>query len=398
MKLTPPVSTATLLTLGALALGSTVSAFEEGKLLIWINGDKGYRGIAQVGERFKADTGIEVIVEAPEGVTDKFFQAAQAGTGPDIFFWPHDRLGEWADAGLLTPLDIDPAYRAKFMEKAWQAYTHAGRVWAYPMALEAVGLIYNADLIETPPTQLSEIVAMAPALKAKGLEYPILWEYNNTYFTWGVLASGGAYVFGYKDGAYDIRDVGVNTPGAKGALAELVGMITADVMPKGVSYSVMEAKMNEERIAMMISGPWAWANLKKSGINYRVAPIPGVNGQPGRPFVGALGGMLNRASPNQDLAKEFLMNYLLTVEGLRTVDNDVPLGVPALKEFNELLAADPNIKATAQNVENGLLMPNVPQMGRFWSAMGSALQNATNGQIAPDAALDLAAQRIRPRN
>jgi maltose/maltodextrin transport system substrate-binding protein len=41
-----------------------------------------------------------------------------------------------------------------------------------------------------------------------------------------------------------------------------------------------------------------------------------------------------------------------------------------------------------------VVMPNIPQMGRFWSAMGAALQVATNGQATPQAALDEAARMI----
>ena len=39
-------------------------------------------------------------------------------------------------------------------------------------------------------------------------------------------------------------------------------------------------------------------------------------------------------------------------------------------------------------------MPNVPEMGAFWSAMGPALTNITSGRQTVDAALDDAAKRI----
>jgi maltose/maltodextrin transport system substrate-binding protein len=73
----------------------------EGELLVWINGDKGYRGLAEVGKKFEKELGIPVKVEAPESATDKFQAAAQTGKGPDIMFWANDRIGEWADAGLF---------------------------------------------------------------------------------------------------------------------------------------------------------------------------------------------------------------------------------------------------------------------------------------------------------
>ena len=371
-------------------------ATKEGELLIWLNGDKGYRGLAELGKKFEAELGIPVKVEAPEGVTDKFQQAAQSGKGPDIFLWAHDRLGEWASAGLLKPIKPSRAVKGKLFEKGWDAFTHDGKVWGYPIAFEAVSLIYNKALITDPPTSLEEVPGTVAAIKQKNKDaVPLLWDYNNTYFTWGVLASGGAYVFGEGRKGYNEKDVGVAVPGSVEALAAIVKLIDDGVMARGATYSAMESQMNDGKLAMMISGPWAWANLRKGGIDFDLAPIPGVGGKPGRPFVGVLGAMINRTTPNEDLAIEFLENYLCTPAGLKMVDDDVPIGVPAHKAFYETLAAEnPLIAKTKVNVDNGMLMPNIPAMGRFWSAMEAALQNATNGQTDPKSALDNAKQNI----
>ena len=41
---------------------SVQAAIEEGKLVVWINGDKGHKGLAEVGKKFTEETGIPVIV------------------------------------------------------------------------------------------------------------------------------------------------------------------------------------------------------------------------------------------------------------------------------------------------------------------------------------------------
>jgi maltose/maltodextrin transport system substrate-binding protein len=88
--------------------------------------------------------------------------------------------------------------------------------------------------------------------------------------------------------------------------------------------------MGQDKLAMMISGPWAWANLRQRGIHFRAAPMPGVNGKPGRPFIGVMLAYVNRSSPNQDLAKEFLEHSVLTEGGLSAMNHGKPIGVPAL--------------------------------------------------------------------
>ncbi len=381
--------------MAAFLLAGRAGAVEDGRLLVWINGDKAYDALQRIGDRFEADLGVPVKVEHPESPTDKFAAAARAGKGPDIFIWAHDRVGEWADSGLLMPVEVDEAVRTNFVAKAWEGFTHRGRVWGYPIAMEVAGLIVNPSLLPETPKTIEGIVAISEGLRKKGID-SILWDYKNPYFTWGLLAGAGAYTFGKDaEGNYDPRDVGVDTPGAIRALEAIDRMIRDGVIPRGVTYSVMDARMNAGQCAMMINGPWSWSNLRQSGIAFEVTTLPGVGDDGvGRPFVGVLGAMIDRNSPNQDLAEEFMLHYVLTLEGLGEMDKDVPLGVPAYLPFYRELSADPHIGGSIRNVEVGELMPNIPEMGRFWSAMQSALSNVTDGQATPAEALANARARI----
>jgi maltose/maltodextrin transport system substrate-binding protein len=70
------------------------------------------------------------------------------------------------------------------------------------------------------------------------------------------------------------------------------------------------------------------------------------------------------------------------------MDADAPIGVPALKSLcDEMVAKDPLIKVTYENCQNGDVMPNIPQMGKFWSSMKAAFEIATDGGATPAIAL-----------
>lgn len=386
-------------TINALVLGTAMlmastslsTAFEDGKLVVWINGDKGFNGLQAVGDKFAEELGVEVVVEHPDAVTDKFQQSAATGDGPDIFIWAHDRFGEWAAAGLIAPVEPSAELRDGIFDFTWDAVTFDGKTWGYPMAVEAVGLIYNKDLVATPPATFEEIAS----LQLPDGVAPILWDYNNTYFTFPLLMANGGYAF-QKDasGSFDATDTGVNNEGAKKGAALLRKFIDDGVMPPGVDYGVMDAALNKGEVAMVINGPWAWANLATSGINFGVAPIPSVDGNASKSFVGVLAATISAASPNKDLAVEFIENYMLTDEGLKTVNDDVPLGAVADESFAETLAGDANVAATLANAEAGVAMPSTPAMGKFWSAMAPALTNITTQAQTVDEALDDAANRI----
>lgn len=367
------------------------------RLLVWINGDKGYNGLQKVGDAFEKASGVRVVVQHPEGAPDKFQAAAGAGKGPDIFCWPHDRVGEWAKSGLIVPVQPPRRIRDEIDDGAWKAFGYRGKTWGYPLAIEAIGLIVNRALVPQPPASFEEIFELDKRLAAQGRK-AILWDYNKSFFTWPLIAGPGGHVFGRTpQGDYDPRQVGVNNAGAVQGATMLRRLIDEGVMPRGARYSDMEAQFAAGKVAMIISGPWAWDNAKKARIDFTVAPVPSIGGRPSRPFVGVLGCMITAPSRLKDVAREFLENHVLRLEGLKQISADVPLGTPANKAYYAELAADPLIRATMDNARAGEPIPNIPETGRFFPAVDAALEAITQGRQAPKEALDGAAARMLTR-
>lgn len=387
--------TFTLSAVAGLVLSSSVMAkMTEGKLVIWINGDKGYNGLAEVGKKFEKDTGVQVLVEHPDRLEEKFSQVASTGDGPDIIFWAHDRFGGYAQAGLLAELTPSKEFKDKFVDFAWDAETYNGKIIGYPVAIESLSLIYNKDLLPTAPKSWEEIVELDKKFKAEK-KNAIMWNLSEPYFSWPVVASNGGYAFKYADGKYNVNDIGVNNKGSQKGLQFVVDMVKNKVINADMDYAIAEASFNKGETALTINGPWAWGNIEKSNINYGVAVLPTLNGQPSKPFVGVLSAGINAASPNKDLAVEFMENYLLTDSGLESVNKDKPLGAVALKSYQEQLAKDPRIAATMENAQHGEIMPNIPQMSSFWYAERSAITNAVSGRQGVKEALDDAHARIQ---
>lgn len=386
--------TLALTALATLVLSSSAFAkIEEGRLVIWINGDKGYNGLAEVGKKFEKDTGIKVTVEHPDKLEEKYPQVAATGGGPDIIFWAHDRFGGYAQSGLLAEISPDAAFKEKIFPFTWDAVTFNGKLIGYPVAVEALSLIYNKDLIKEAPKTWEEIPALDTSLRAKG-KSAIMWNLQEPYFTWPVIAADGGYAYKYENGKYNIKDTGVNNDGAKAGLQFIIDLVKNKHINADTDYSIAEAAFNKGQTAMTIDGPWAWSNLDKSKINYGVALLPTFHGKASKPFVGVLTAGINAASPNKELAKEFLENYLITNDGLSAVNKDKPLGAVALKSYQEQLEKDPRIAATMANSKNGEIMPNIPQMSAFWYAERSAIINAVNGRQTVEQALKDVETRI----
>lgn len=211
-----------------------------------------------------------------------------------------------------------------------------------------------------------------------------------------MLAGPGGFIFERDaQGNLNPKVVGVNSPGAVKGAEMLAKLVKDGHMARGSRYAEMEGGFSRGQVAMMINGPWAWDNVRKSNIDFGVAPIPSIGGKPSKPFVGVLGCMIAAPSKSKDIAREFLENHLLKVESLKTISADVSLGTPANKAYFRELSGDANIRATMVNALAGEPIPNIPETGRFFPAMDAALEAITNGLQSPQEALDGAAARMQ---
>jgi maltose/maltodextrin transport system substrate-binding protein len=378
----------------ALLLGSTSLTFaaKEGELLVWIGTNRDEAALQSVLDKFTADLGIPAKVEVVDPVPDKFQQAAATGDGPDIVLFAHDRFGDWAAGGLIDPLSPSADLTAGILPTAWDAVTFGGKVWGYPVGVEAVGLVYNKKLVPTPPASFDDVKALAATL---GNGKTIMWDYNNTYFTFPLMAAGGGFAFQKgADGNFNGKETGVNNEGSIAGATVLKDLVDSGIMPKGVDYGVMDGAFAKGEVGMVLNGPWSWGGYKGAGLDIGVAAIPSVNGQPSKPFIGVFAWAINAASPNKDLAKELIESYILTDENLAVWNASGQLGALADISAGEAQGSDPLVAATLENAAIGVPMPSNPEMGAFWSAMGPALSNITSGTQDVKPALDDAAKRI----
>jgi maltose/maltodextrin transport system substrate-binding protein len=374
-----------------------LNAWTDGRLLIWM--DSGLaQGLRPIAAKFKHDWGIEVTIDTPANTINDFRLSSEAGKGPDIAIWAHDKVGEWADGGLISRVKPSTELVRGIYPRAWEAVQHRDSFWGYPLALETVTLIYNKKLlVGQPPTDLSQLGPINRLIQAKhpGVR-TILWDYASPYYSWGILASAGGYVFKKRGMDYDVKDVGVDTPGAIQGLSSILGLFRDGILPRGPVNGQGVQFMAEGEEAMTISGPWDWPGLSLNGIDFGLAPMPGIEGKPGHPFIGVTVAYINRASPNKDLARQFLEQYLLTDNGLLAMNRGRPIGVPALiSSYNKLAQHDLRVRQLKEALDEGEIMPNVPQMGLFFDAVGSAMKIAANGQASAGQALRDAAARMR---
>ncbi|MGA4450296.1 maltose/maltodextrin ABC transporter substrate-binding protein MalE [Ectopseudomonas chengduensis] len=370
-------------------------AFEKNVLTVWIGQDKGFKGLAEIGQRFTADSGMPVKVATPDDLPGQYDKFAATAKGPDIVIFAHDRFGSWINNGLLEAVQPSAEALQRAPGFAWEALTVGTQRFGYPLATEVVSLIYNRRLLANPPRTLSEVTALDGRLRAQGRR-AIAWDYNNLYFSWPIIAGAGGYSLRKQGGIYDLADVGVATPGAIAGMQALKQLLDDGVLEPGDDYASALEGFKQGRIAMIVNGPWVWNELRDAGLDFAIDHVPGIDEtRRGRPFVGILAAAINANSPHKAQARRFVEDYLSSAEGLHSLNADKPLGAVANHEVMAQLRHDPLIDHTYESAASGEIMPDIPEMKRFWALFSSRLGAMFKGEKPIAATLEQIAQRLR---
>ena len=118
-----------LIAVSALLAATPAGAFEDGVLRVWINGDKGYDGLQEVGNLFEEELGIPVIVEHPDDATApllgiRYWAVPAFGSMQEYFDTLRQRFGRtpWGDmSGFFDDMErrferqLDPEHGSDAM-------------------------------------------------------------------------------------------------------------------------------------------------------------------------------------------------------------------------------------------------------------------------------------------
>ena len=97
----------------------------------------------------------------------------------------------------------------------------------------------------------------------------------------------------------------------------------------------------------------------------------------------------------RDKAKELIEKYFMTAEGISVLYKYDPRGPARFDVLEKLSKNDPDLANFMKSAVSGTPMPNVPEMGAVWGAMGSAINFVTTGRSTPKDALNQAVNQIK---
>ncbi|HEM6204848.1 TPA: extracellular solute-binding protein [Streptococcus suis] len=369
--------------------GSSTEASKsaEGSKELTVYVDQGYESyINDVKADFEKENGVTVTVKTGDALTglDNLSLDNQSGSAPDVMMAPYDRVGSLGSEGQLSELTL--ADDSKADDTTTALVTNGGKVYGSPAVIETLVLYYNKDLLTEAPKTFAELETLAKDSKyafegEAGKTTAFLADWTNFYYTYGLLAGYGGYVFG--ENGTDPKDIGLANEGAIQAIE--YAKTWYEKWPQGLqdgtaANNLINTQFTDGKAAAIIEGPWKAASYKEAGVNYGVATIPTlVNGKNYSAFGGGKAWVVPAGAKNQEMAQKFV-DFLTTTDqqkALYDATNEVPANTEAreyaVSKNDELTTAVINQFASAQP------MPNISEMGSVWTPAGNMLFEAASG-------------------
>ncbi|MBY5021174.1 extracellular solute-binding protein [Streptococcus suis] len=362
--------------------------------------DEGYKEyIEAAATEFEKENDVDVTVKTGDALTglDNLSLDNQSGSAPDVMMAPYDRVGSLGSEGQLSEVTL--AETSKVDETTTALVTNDGKVYGSPAVIETLVLYYNKDLITEAPKTFAELETLAKDSKyafegESGKTTAFLADWTNFYYTYGLLAGYGGYVFG--DNGTDASDVGLANEGAIKAIE--YAKTWYEKWPQGLQDStaannLINTQFTEGKAAAIIEGPWKAASYKEAGVNYGVATIPTLaNGNAYEAFGGGKAWVIPTGSQNPEMAQKFV-DYLTSTEQQQAL-YDATNEVPANTEAREYAVGKKDELTTAviEQFANAQPMPNISEMSTVWEPAANMLFDAASGaKDAKTAATDAVA-------
>ena len=316
---------------------------------------------------------LEIVFEKKTSLTDSLKLVGNDPTAaPDLFIFAHDKIGVFAEMGILAPVTelLGEDALADYLPMTLSAATYKGTLYQLPLYFETLLFMYNRRYMQDSeaPATTGELLDYMGRNTGRG-RYGFVEQHSTAYYS-------AAWIHGF--GGSIIDEDGTPFPDAQAvrdALAYHLQFVA--LMPGETEYSTVNTLFLEGKADATIGGPWMVPTARDAGIDLGIAPMPTVDttGQPLAPHSGVQGiHVLKFAAEGKAEAVKTLLVAL----------NDPAIGVslalasgcaPAnVKCYDDpSVANDELVQAMRATAEIAVPMPNIPEMDVMWTVVGNLL-------------------------
>jgi len=362
---------------------------ESGSLVIWHDKEdavietlKNYLEVA-VPE-------LEIAFEKKTSLTDSLkLVGNDPSAAPDLFLFAHDKIGVFAEMGILAPIQplLAEETLKDYLPMTLDAAAYKETLYQLPLYFETLLFMYNRRYMQDGevPATTGELLSYMENNTGRG-RYGFVEQHSTAYYS-------AAWIHGF--GGQIIDETGVPFP-EKQAVKDALNYHARFValMPGETEYNTVNTLFLEGKADATIGGPWMVPSARAAEIDLGIAPMPTVDetGKPLAPYSGVQGiHVLKYAAEKKTEAVKKLLAALTDP----TVGTDLALAsgcapANALCYEDARVANDPLVQSMRTTAEIAVPMPNIPEMDVMWTVVGNLLTDVNLSGKDIDASFDAA--------
>lgn len=345
---------------------------EANRLVIWHDKEE---PVIEALESYLAEAvpDLDIVFEKKTSLTDSLkLVGNDPSSAPDLFIFAHDKIGVFAEMGILTPITdvLDESALEDYLPMTLEAATYQDTLYQLPLYFETLLFMYNRRYMqdEEVPATTDELLAYMEANTGRG-RYGFVEQHSTAYYS-------AAWIHGF--GGSIIDETGTPFPDAdavKNALDYHLQFVA--LMPGETEYNTVNTLFLEGKADATIGGPWMVPSAREAGIDLGIAPMPVVDttGEALAPYSGVQGiHVLKFAAENKSDAVKKLLTALTDPAigtSLALASGCAPAN--AICYEDPQVAGDELVQSMRTTAEIAVPMPNIPEMDVMWTVVSNLL-------------------------
>ncbi len=362
---------------------------DTGRIVIWHDKEDAVaEALEQELTRLVPD--VEFVLEKKTSLTDSLkLSGNDPSASPDLFIFAHDKIGVFAEMGILAPVTdfVSEDALSSYLDMTIEAATYKDVVYELPIYFETLLFMYNRRYMQDDevPSTTEELYAYMQENTGRG-RYGFVEQHSTAYYSaaW-IHGFGGSLISEEGEPLLDSDEV-------KEALAYHLKFV--ELMPGEAEYSTVNTLFIEGQADATIGGPWMVPSAREAGIDLGIAPMPAVDetGLPLSPYSGVQGVyVLKHAAENKTETVRRVMEALCNPSvGIALAEASGCAPANTVCYDDPAIAADEMVNAMRDTAQIATPMPNIPEMDVMWTVTGNLLSDVNLSGEDVDTAADAA--------
>lgn len=302
--------------------------------------------MTQVFSKSHPDISIDLEIVPNDSMTVLKTRMA-SGQAPDIIqLQSYANVFEFANAGWLLDLTKEPVM-SKIVPSTKTSVTYKGKIYALPMDVAGIGIIYNKDIFKKyglkPPTTFNQLMAVCAALKKnKVTPFASMFKANwslGHFITMVHTSLAGPKLMPWIE-SMNAGKASYADPVDVKQLFRILDFYKANSDPKAAEFdwNEQDTSFAKGEAAMMVQGLWAYGAAIKINpkLNCGFVPFPCTNNIKDTKLYADVDSTLavsSTSSPEKTKASKEFLEWLATPEAIKIWVEKCKL-VPTFKGAN----------------------------------------------------------------